>query len=63
MKLPRGVPGPAAALAAALLLSSGGADATSAEKPAGSSDSLAIFPGTSSKEPISIDADKLVYYD
>jgi lipopolysaccharide export system protein LptA len=63
MKLLRGVPGPAAALAAALLLCSGGADATSAEKPAGSSDSLAIFPGTSSKDPISIDADKLVYYD
>ena len=35
----------------------------SAEKPAGSGDSLAIFPGTNSKEPISIDADKLVYFD
>ena len=62
MKLSRGVSGPAAALAAALLCS-GGAGATSAEKPASSSDSLAIFPGTNSKEPISIDADKLVYYD
>jgi lipopolysaccharide export system protein LptA len=62
MKLPRCVPGPAAALAAALLCSAG-AGATSAEKPAGSSDSLAIFPGTNSKEPISIDADKLVYFD
>jgi lipopolysaccharide export system protein LptA len=62
MKLPRHVPGPATALAAALLCS-GGAGATSAEKPAGPSDSLAIFPGTSSKEPVSIDADKLVYFD
>ncbi len=62
MKLPHGVPGQAAALAVALLCS-GGAGATSAEKPASSSDSLAIFPGTSSKEPISIDADKLVYFD
>jgi lipopolysaccharide export system protein LptA len=62
MKLLRGVPGPAAALAAALLCS-GGADATSAEKPPGSTDSLAIFPGTNSKEPISIDANKLVYFD
>ena len=36
---------------------------TSAEKPASSSDSVAIFPGSNSKEPISIDANKLVYYD
>ena len=62
MKLPHGLPGQAAALAVALLCS-GGTGATSAEKPAGSSDSLAIFPGTNSKEPISIDADKLVYFD
>ena len=33
------------------------------DKPASPSDSAAIFPGTNSKEPISIDADKLVYYD
>jgi lipopolysaccharide export system protein LptA len=51
-----------AALAAALLCLSG-AGATAAEKPSTSNDSVAIFPGTSSKEPISIDADKLVYYD
>jgi lipopolysaccharide export system protein LptA len=57
-----------AALVTALLCSSG-AGAASAEKPPGagkpasSNDSVAIFPGTSSKEPISIDADKLVYYD
>ena len=62
MKSPPRVNGPAAALAAALVCS-GAAHATSAEKPASSSDSAAIFPGTNSKEPITIDADKLVYYD
>jgi lipopolysaccharide export system protein LptA len=46
----------------AALLCSTGADAA-AEKAAAPNDSSAIFPGTSSKEPISIDADKLVYYD
>ena len=60
MTLPSRVPGWLAAIAAALLCSSGGA---AAEKPSGPPDSAAIFPGTSSKEPISIDADKLVYYD
>jgi lipopolysaccharide export system protein LptA len=60
--MPPRVNGPAAALAAALICS-GAAGATSAEKPASSSDSVAIFPGTNSKEPITIDADKLVYYD
>ena len=47
-------------------LCASGADAASApgaEKPASPSDSAAIFPGTNSKEPISIDADKLVYFD
>ena len=62
MSMPPRVNGPAAALAAALICS-GAAGATSAEKPASSSDSVAIFPGTNSKEPITIDADKLVYYD
>jgi lipopolysaccharide export system protein LptA len=62
MNLPPRVNGPVAALAAALICS-GAAGATSAEKPASSSDSVAIFPGTNSKEPITIDADKLVYYD
>jgi lipopolysaccharide export system protein LptA len=66
MKMRPSVYGPAAALAVSLL-GSGGVGATSAEKPASSpaspSDSVAIFPGTNSKEPISIDADKLVYYD
>ena len=61
MTLPSRIPGWAAAIAAALLCSSGAEAA--AEKPSGPSDSTAIFPGTNSKEPISIDADKLVYYD
>ena len=61
MRLPSHFPGWVAAIAAALLYSSGARPA--AEKPPGPNDSAAIFPGTSSKEPISIDADKLVYYD
>ncbi len=61
MTLPSRFPGWPAAIAAVLLCSSGARAA--AEKPSGQSDSTAIFPGTSSKEPISIDADKLVYYD
>jgi lipopolysaccharide export system protein LptA len=60
MTLPSRFPGWLAAIAAAMLCSSGAGAA--AEKPSGPNDS-AIFPGTSSKEPISIDADKLVYYD
>jgi lipopolysaccharide export system protein LptA len=59
--LPSRVPGWFVAMIAALLCPSG-ADAA-AEKPSGPGDSVAIFPGTTSKEPISIDADKLVYYD
>jgi lipopolysaccharide export system protein LptA len=62
MTLPSCVPGWLAAFAAALLCS-WGTGAAAAEKSPGSGDSVAIFPGTSSKEPISIDADKLVYYD
>jgi lipopolysaccharide export system protein LptA len=60
MTLPSRVPG-WLAIVAALLCSSGAGAA--AEKPSGPNDSAAIFPGTSSKEPISIDADKLMYYD
>jgi lipopolysaccharide export system protein LptA len=65
MKLPPSLPGRLAALAVALVCSSAAtaASAPSAEKPASPGDSVAIFPGTNSKEPISIDADKLVYYD
>ena len=62
MTLPSRLPGRLAALAAALLCSSG-AGATAAEQPASSKASAAIFPGTNSKEPISIDADKLEYFD
>src|SRR6202046_1625271 len=62
MTLPSRVPEWLATMAAALLCSRG-AGATAAEKPSGPNDSAALFPGTSSKEPISIDADKLVYYD
>jgi lipopolysaccharide export system protein LptA len=61
MTLPSRFPGWLATITAVLLCSSGAYAA--AEKPAGPNDSTAIFPGTSSKEPISIDADKLVYYD
>ena len=68
MTLPSRAPGWQAALAAALLCASS-VGAAAAEKPSGSekqsssNDAVAIFPGTNSKEPISIDADKLVYYD
>jgi lipopolysaccharide export system protein LptA len=61
MTLPSRFPGWLTAIAVALLCGNGARAA--AEKPAAPNDSAAIFPGTSSKEPISIDADKLVYYD
>ena len=61
MTLPSRFPGWLTAIAVALLCGSGARAA--AEKPPAPNDSAAIFPGTSSKEPISIDADKLVYYD
>ena len=68
MKLRPSLSGRLAALAVALLCASGASaasapSATGGDKPASPSDSAAIFPGTNSKEPISIDADKLVYYD
>src|SRR6202042_1423093 len=61
MRLPSRFPGWLAAMAAALLCSSGAGAAT--EKPSGPNDSAALFPGPSSKQPISIAPDKLVYYD
>jgi lipopolysaccharide export system protein LptA len=61
MTLPSRFPGWLAAIVVGLLYWNGARAA--AEKPSGPNDSPAIFPGTSSKEPISIDADKLVYYD
>ena len=68
MKLRPSLSGRLAALAVALLCASGASaasapSATGGDKPASPSNSAAIFPGTNSKEPISIDADKLVYYD
>lgn len=40
-----------------------GSAATKPAPPSQSASPIQILPGTSSKEPISIDADKLVYYD
>jgi lipopolysaccharide export system protein LptA len=51
-----------AALLAALLFA-GVSGAANSAKPASGESSTPIFPGSSSKEPVSIDADKLVYYD
>ena len=52
-------------LAFVLALGIAGAEAATKPPPASapSSSPAQIFPGTSSKEPISIDADKLVYFD
>src|SRR5579885_3100135 len=47
-------------LAAAFLFAVAGSAASAAPKP---SNSATILPGSNSKEPITIDADKLVYYD
>jgi lipopolysaccharide export system protein LptA len=65
MKLPPSLAARLAALAVGLFCASGAnaASATGAEKPAEAGDSATIFPGTNSKQPISIDADKLVYFD
>ena len=59
----RGRSGGAALLALTLILALTGVEA--ATKPASAPDSspIQILPGTSSKEPITIDADKLVYSD
>ena len=59
---PRGS-GAAALLTMTLMFAAAGVEA--ATKPASSpaSSPIQILPGTSSKEPVSIDADKLVYYD
>jgi len=52
-----------AGLALALAASAGGAAAATKEAPPASPSPIQILPGTGSKEPITIDADKLVYYD
>jgi lipopolysaccharide export system protein LptA len=50
---------------ALILALSGAAAATkpASSPPPGDSSPIQILPGTSSKEPVSVDADKLVYYD
>ena len=50
-------------LALALLASGAGAATKPSSPPAQASSPIQILPGTNSKEPISIDADKLVYFD
>ena len=54
-----------ALLTGMLLIACQNADAASKASPpaAAASSPIQILPGTSSKEPVSIDADKLVYYD
>ena len=49
--------------AGAVLVASGAAAASNSPTNAPSESPIQILPGTSSREPISIDADKLVYYD
>jgi len=51
------------AMAAALVANDGTAAATKPASPPPADSPIQILPGTNSKEPISIDADKLVYYD
>jgi len=51
-----------AAVSLAISVAAGSA-ATKPSPPPPSASPVQILPGTSSKEPISIDADKLVYYD
>ena len=57
--------GVSAAFVLALALTGGAAQAATKEaaKDATSSSPVQILPGTGSKEPITIDADKLVYFD
>jgi len=51
-----------AALSLAMFAAAGSA-ATKPAPPSSAGSPIQILPGTNSKEPISIDADKLVYYD
>ncbi len=53
----------AAPLTAALALAFGQAEGATKPAAASAPSPIQILPGTSSKEPVSIDADKLVYYD
>jgi lipopolysaccharide export system protein LptA len=66
IEAPRG-PGRTRSTAVTLLLAATVSNATAATKPPSAapaaSSPIEIMPGTNSKEPVSIDADKLVYYD
>src|SRR5271166_2506042 len=64
-KAPRAFGGAALLLLLPVILTFTAATAATkpASAPAPDSSPVQIFPGTSSKEPVSIDADKLVYYD
>jgi lipopolysaccharide export system protein LptA len=55
--------GGAALLTMTLILAAAGGEAATKPASAPASSPIQILPGTSSKEPVSIDADKLVYYD
>jgi lipopolysaccharide export system protein LptA len=55
--------GSCAAALVTLILAVTGASAAPKPASAPASDPIQILPGTNSKEPVSIDADKLVYYD
>jgi lipopolysaccharide export system protein LptA len=59
---PRGSSGAALLTMGLILAAAGGEAATKPASPPPSSP-IQLLPGTSSKEPVSIDADKLVYYD
>src|SRR5260370_7002275 len=52
-----------ALLAVVLTVALNGARADTKPASPSSSSPVQILPGTSSKEPVSVDADKLVYYD
>ena len=55
--------GAALLIGAMILASQSAGAATKAASPPADSNPIQILPGTSSKEPVSIDADKLVYFD
>ena len=55
--------GAATVFALALAFAGGAAHAATKEAASSSSSPIQILPGTGSKEPITIDADKLVYFD
>src|SRR5260370_35708649 len=54
---------PTTLLTLVLTVAFSGAQAETKPASQGSANPIQILPGTNSKEPVSIDADKLVYYD